>query len=274
MRRVASLRSSMGCAASNPKPRACDSETARKGVPARIELPLGQGSWRACTVGRGLTLENAFEIRVDNGGPILTTKLFRPASLNNYAEFNEMVDADGDEDEQYEAYTKSLPLLPAQPINVWVASESRLVEGRVCEARQYVGGERLLVLLSPPEDVLVDASVVEPVINAGSLHKLSVPGKGKDAKSREVEVDLNDFNHCQQLFPSVDEFRAARVDYLKALIQRLGQVDDAITGNRLNIDDQVRHLPRLACRPFFLSESQMAHIAPRHRSSSLRLLHI
>jgi hypothetical protein len=80
------------------------------------------------------------------------------------------------------------------------------------------------------------------------LHKLrieatQVPEPAKPPKPRFVTVDLNDFNHCQQLFPSVEQYEATRVAYLKDLVERFAFVEDAITGNRLSIDDQVR-LPR------------------------------
>ena len=116
-----------------------------------------------------------------------------------------------------------------------------MVEGRICELRNYNGGERLLVLI---DDQLMDATVAAPALNRGALHSLSIaqPAKpgGAPTKPTFVSMDLNDFNHCHQLFTSVEQYEATRSEYLKDLVERLAFVEDAITGNRLNIDDQVR----------------------------------
>ena len=87
-----------------------------------------------------------------------------------------------------------------------------------------------------------------PPINGACRHQVVVGG------GKRVSVDLNDFNHAVQLFESVAGYAAARTAYIKRTIDRLAKIEDAITGNSLNIDDQVR-------RP---SLSLSLLVSPRH----------
>ena len=78
----------MGRAGSKPEPTLYrEGEIARKGIPARFEIPIGNQGWRALTVGKALdtTVDHAYEARVDNGGPLMKVVLKKPDSLNTFA---------------------------------------------------------------------------------------------------------------------------------------------------------------------------------------------
>ena len=170
-------------------------------------------------------------MRVDNDGPLVSVMLKRAASMASYEAFAEAASEDdgGANDEEYEEFMRRLPKGAGTPIDVIINGER--VEGRIASAPRYEAGERLYLLLTP--DQVVDATVVAPV-NDASRHSVSIAGTGKNAA-----VDLNDFNHSVQLFESVSAYAAARTGYLQRTIDRLAKMEDAITGNKLNIDDQV-----------------------------------
>ena len=225
----------MGCAGSKSEPTLYrEGETSRKGIPARVEIPSGNQGWRALTVGKSLdtTIDHAYEARVDNGGPLLKVVLKKPDALNTFASFSEYMSSGGDDD--YDNFKKMLPTQGGLPIRAVILGESRTVDGRVSEQRQYNGGERILLLI---DEHLVDATVASSALNAGQHHALTV--ESGPAKGKRIFADLNDFNHCLQLFPSITEYEAARTSYLETLVGKLAFIQDAITGNRLNVDDQV-----------------------------------
>lgn len=237
----------MGCAASRPAPPDWEN-IERKGVPVRVEVPVADSSgaaavaFRGATVGRQLEGESRFILRVDNGGPLLGVMLKRPLELNIFSNFNEVDDGD-DDDEKMEKFMKALPAKAGDPVDI--VTDGKILKGRISTLRRYEGGERLLVLHAGK---LVDASVDGEPLNLGSLHRLhlhhfpgAVPTVG--AKGTPViTMDLNDFNHSVQRFESAAAYSAARTVYLAALVERLSYVEDAITGNRLRIEDQLVYI--------------------------------
>ena len=72
-------------------------------------------------------------------------------------------------------------------------------------------------------------------LNLGSKHRLQIG-------SSQVTMDLNDLNHSVQRFDTAAAYVAARRTYLSNLIEKLSFVEDAITGNRLRIDDQLVYI--------------------------------
>ena len=54
-----------------------------------------------------------------------------------------------------------------------------------------------------------------------------------------VEADLNEYNHAIQRFGTKDEYEAVRVEHCQQIVEKNSQVEDAITGNTLNIKDQL-----------------------------------
>lgn len=254
-------------------------EEPRKDVPPRVELPFGAG-WRSCTLGKPLgTFSGAYELRVDNGGPKLMVVLQKPDELCTFDAFSEYMSMGdtslNDDDDAFEQFKKLLPLGAGQPVDVkMLDGGGAFFQGRICENHQYKGGERLLVLI---DDRLVDATVVDKPLNAGSLHTLSIEPAARQGaeisrpsqqnKVRQLNTDLNSFNHCQQLFSSVFEYEETRVTYLRKLVDKLAYVQDAITGNRLSIDDQVsqRRLPSTAPRHC----PRPSHHAPSSRPAHL-----
>ena len=241
-------------------------EEQRKGVPVRVEVPEGAG-WRACTVGKSLgVIDGSFEVRVDNGGGKIAVVLKRPAALNTFAAFEEYMEGNeslNDDDNAFEAFSKMLPLQPGQPVNINLLLEEKWVVGRIAETRSYYGGERVLLLL---DDQLVDATVDGLPLNCGAMHSLTISSAGPGGKPRQVKADLNDFNHCQQLFTSAAAYEEARVAYLDQLVSKLSYVQDAITGKQLNIDDQVSP-PR--AHAVYLSVSFTAPVPSPHISNHL-----
>ena len=216
----------MGCAASAPK--GPDLEL-RKGIPLRIEIPVGAG-WMGCRVGKELEGDNDYELLVDNGGPVLTATLKRPASSSTFEDFTEYnEDAGDDADDDYNAFVKRLPVKIGQGIDI--LRDGTRVEGRLAVIPQYAPDERLFMVNK--EGVAVDATVVE-LIGRGSRHKVSIGG------GPPMIVDLNEFNHTLQRFESVAEYNSTRQEHLAQVIDKLSLIEDAITGNRLNCDDQVR----------------------------------
>ena len=108
------------------------------------------------TVGKALdtTVDHAYEVRVDNSGPLMRVVLKKPDSLNTFASFSEYMDNGGDDDD-YDNFKKMLPMQAGLPVRTVILGESRTVDGRICETRQYNGGERVLLL---QDDHLVDAT--------------------------------------------------------------------------------------------------------------------
>ena len=224
----------MGCASSTHAPTVDEFEL-RKGVPVRIEIPSGAG-WIACKVGKALKGDNSFEVHADNNGPVIPIVLQRPAAqctFEDFTEYTENQGVDSEEDEDYNAFVKKLPNKIGGAIDIIHGGER--VEGRLAFIPQYAPGERLFMVTKDSLSV-VDATVVSQ-IGSGSCHKVTVAGQ-----PTEVQVDLNEFNHAAQRFESVAEYDAIRDIYLQEVISKLSLIEDAITGNRLNCDDQLIYI--------------------------------
>jgi hypothetical protein len=239
----------MGCAPSKSVSPAYDAEKQRVGTPARLEVPNGQGGWVTGTVNVALQVENAFRVRIDNKPDAKLMNVILSKPLSSGDAFTNLTSGGDDEDDD-EDFTKLMKRLPTQQyrpidINVIGAGEDggpKRVRGRVATARVYEGGERLLVL-PDASSALCDATVAGPAINAGggALYKVRMqPGAGGAAPKKPAEkmVDLNDYNHCVQRFDTVGEYEAARQAHLADLIHALGTVEDAITGNKIQLDKQ------------------------------------
>jgi hypothetical protein len=204
-----------------------------------------------------LAVEGAFRVRVDNKpqAPLLNVIFKRPAEMLSFSNFDEdaMGDDASDGGDDPDDMISRLPTRPYDPIDIIILGgeegSKKLVRGRVASLPKYEGGERLLVLVgghSPatPDSRpfrLRDATVAGPAVNlgGGSLYKLQVaPEGGKGGKPREATFDLNDFNHCVQRFENVDSYLAERNAYLAEMTDKLSTIEDAITGNKLSLDDQ------------------------------------
>ena len=229
LRAAASARGrAMGCGPSTPTVSPAAENTQRPGVPLRVEFPTADGLV-AGTVGKALEGENQFEVRVDNDGPVLSVILKRPEALSSFEDFQEEAEGnDADEDDDFAAFVKKLPLKIGQPIDIILEGER--VEGRIATVYTYEAGERLFLLSKTGE--VVDAVVVGKV-NASSRHSVRINGQ------TATTIDLNDYNHTKQRFETVQEYHQARTTYITELIDKLALIEDAITGNRLNADDQV-----------------------------------
>ena len=122
-------------------------------------------------------------------------------------------------------------------------------------ARRYPHGTAIFFLHG---DECVDASVAEmpqkewdesehklrdekdgrrPDLKAGNKHWIQVT----DAKGggRPIVGDLNEFSHCVPLFGTVGEYEDKRVQHCCDIVAKNEKVEDAITGNTLNIRDQL-----------------------------------
>ena len=93
--------------------------------------------------------------------------LKKPDALNTFASFSEYMESGGDDD--YDNFKKMLPTQGGLPIRAVILGESRTVDGRVSDQRQYNGGERILLLI---DEHLVDATIASPALNAGAHHAL------------------------------------------------------------------------------------------------------
>mmetsp|Transcript_13926 Transcript_13926/g.35924 ORF Transcript_13926/g.35924 Transcript_13926/m.35924 type:complete len:1262 (+) Transcript_13926:78-3863(+) len=218
----------MGCSSSRPPPEDLEG---RKGIPLRIEIPVGAG-FMACRVGKKLEGDNEFELLVDNGGPMIQAVLKRPAASATFEDFTEAnEDAGEDADEDYNAFVMRLPVKIGQGIDI--IHDGKREEGRLSNIPRYAPEERLVLVTR--DNSVVDATVVE-CIGKGSRHKVAIQGGGTTI------VDLNEFNHAPQHFESVAEYASTRVAYLEQIIDKLSLIEDAITGNRLNCDDQLIYI--------------------------------
>eukprot|EP00966_Prymnesium_polylepis_P164597 3805182-Prymnesium_polylepis.1 len=54
-------------------------------------------------------------------------------------------------------------------------------------------------------------------------------------EGRAVRLDLNGVNHCEQRFDNAANFEAARVAFCRGMVEKLRTVEDAITGNELDM---------------------------------------
>ena len=74
---------------------------------------------------------------------------------------------------------------------------------------------------------------------AGSKHWIRVITEGHPACAKLLDVDLNLTNHCVQRFQSVEAYEEARLLHCADIIERERYVEDAITGNTLDIAEQL-----------------------------------
>ena len=71
----------------------------------------------------------------------------------------------------------------------------------------------------------------------------AVPSSGGgDKASSTKEMDLNGMNYCEQRFGSAREFEAARLEHCQQLASSLELVEDAITGKKLKIREQLLYI--------------------------------
>ena len=99
----------------------------------------------------------------------------------------------------------------------------------------YAAGTRLLVLRG---GALVDATVVQWLGAAyGNRHRLHLPGEGI-----EISYDVNPYNHTPQCFESAVGLEAVRASYCAALMAKGQWVEDAITGRKLKIEEQLLNI--------------------------------
>ncbi|KAL1515891.1 hypothetical protein AB1Y20_002506 [Prymnesium parvum] len=196
----------MGCGASSP---------ALEGVPTRIDFPP-EGSdapedvaWRSGTLLK-VQPDGSYEMRIDNmplNAPLIVNlKQEGGFSEDGFERFHGDQDADLEEDRDVK---RKLPVNP---------------------------GDRLLVevlLVLTPEGLL-QLEVVKPILRHANKHLLR-----EESNKRQLTLDLNLFNHCKQTFPSVAEYEEARMSYCKDVVEKLRFVEDAITGNRLSVEDQL-----------------------------------
>ena len=101
----------------------------------------------------------------------------------------------------------------------------------VCTVLRRPEGQRLVVLYEGKlTDAIVVASPWDP--STPARHRLSLPAGG------EIELDLNEFNHCVQRLESASAYEAARASFCASLRESCATVQDAITGTQLRVEDQ------------------------------------
>jgi len=172
---------------------------ASKVYPERIELPLGNSSWKSASVTR--LSKDSYQVRVDAS------------------------------DQSAEAQLLSCQLEVGATLEIRLGGQ--VVAGRVGRHVEYTRGTQLLVLASAE---LADATVTGRVGRTGSRRRLTL------VDGSTIELDLNPYNHAVARFKSADAFRQARKQYVDEQLEELGLVDDAITGNRLRIEEQLIYI--------------------------------
>ena len=78
-----------------------------------------------------------------------------------------------------------------------------------------------------------------PDAAAGSKHWIRIQTEGHAAAGKLIDVDLNMCNHCVQRFATVEAYEEARLLHCADIVARERNVDDAITGNTLDIAEQL-----------------------------------
>ena len=78
-----------------------------------------------------------------------------------------------------------------------------------------------------------------PEASAGAKHWLRLVIPGRPADGKIVEADLNECNHVVQRFNSAEAYEEARLLHCADIIERERFVEDAITGNTLDIAEQL-----------------------------------
>ena len=112
-----------------------------------------------------------------------------------------------------------------------VLNHSQKTTIRICAVVQQPHGQRLMVLHEGKlTDAIVVASPWDP--SKPARHRLSLP------TGDEIELDLNEFNHCNQRLASTSAYEAARASFCDSLRDSCATVQDAITGTQLRVEDQ------------------------------------
>ena len=78
-----------------------------------------------------------------------------------------------------------------------------------------------------------------PDVSAGTKHWLRVQTEGHTAAGKLIEADLNLTNHCVQHFATAAAYEEARLLHCADIVARERHVEDAITGNTLDIAEQL-----------------------------------
>ena len=192
----------MGCAPSKVTPTFT--------VPERVEFSHESDRTARCSATVSLSekreeLENGiYQLTVDNGGGVFKAAGHELASgMKSDGPFELTLDAD--------------------------TRRQRRVVARVGPTFTYEQGARLLLL---HKGRLQDA-IVKRKLRA-STHELLLQAEG----SRAQPVALNQYNHVLQRFESAAAYEAARTDYCARLASKLAVIEDAITGNMLDLQTQ------------------------------------
>ena len=107
----------------------------------------------------------------------------------------------------------------------------------------YAPGTRLLVL---QRFTMRDTTVIEWLGAGGGVEDVILGGRhrlryeaGPSGEAEEEVRDLNDYNHSQQSFDSEAAYDETRCEYCAGIVASENEVEDAITGNKLRIEDQM-----------------------------------
>jgi len=107
----------------------------------------------------------------------------------------------------------------------------------------YAPGTRLLVL---QRFTMRDTTVIEWLGAGGGVEDVILGGRhrlryeaGPSGEAEEEVRDLNDYNHSQQSFDSEAAYDETRCVYCAGIVASENEVEDAITGNKLRIEDQM-----------------------------------
>lgn len=181
--------------------------------PQRIDLQDegGAPAWRCATI-VSREKEQA-KLRIDGTTDLLDAKL--PEVLDS-------------------ASSHAVHPTPATTLSINLSG--RKVTARLGKQVHFDPRQRLLVLAE--EGVLAHAEVVARAGCVGNRFKLRLV----DDKKTSYEVDLNPNNHAVSRFETAEAYTEAYRAYLDLLVKELGEVEDAITGNRLKVEDQLIYI--------------------------------
>ncbi len=131
-------------------------------------------------------------------------------------------------------------------ISVRIDNSDKVVRIDACPATivlaplfTYEKGEHLLVVDAQRNGALRDVFVEEWCgAEKGARHVVRPCDAEDQEEDGTFEIDLNDVNHCAQAFLSLEAFERSRVAYCNLVLERGRLVEDAITGNHLDIEKQ------------------------------------
>ena len=186
------------------------SKEAGASAPERVNIVFHDGedrtAWRSTTLVRpNPDQQGRYTIRVDNSTNKLKVDLRSPRG--------------GD-----------LPTDSFAPLSARLASGETL-EAHVGQVFNHAVRTRLLVL---HEDELQDAAVVSK--RRASTYRLEL------TSGRQVQLELNGFNHCAQRFDDAAAYEAALTAYCSRRVDEFKEVEDAITGNTLDLHSQTIYI--------------------------------